>query len=107
MTTYADLDDVRCVGCHAPIWRRRCRCVVGAMLPLLSRNARTHAHTHSRAFAQVAIRAVPHRRDFYARLAQGGSHEKFDGELTRWLDALDALVARLRAFLAEGGYGTV
>ena len=58
-------------------------------------------------YLQVAIRAVPHRRDFYARLTQGGSHEKFDGELTRWLDALDALLARLKAFLTQGGYGTV
>ena len=50
---------------------------------------------------------MPHRHDFYARLAQGGSHEKFDEELTRWLRALGSIVARLRAFLTQGGYGTV
>ena len=56
---------------------------------------------------QVAIRAVPHRRDFYARLTQGGSEEKFDGELTKWLGALEGIVSRMRGFLAEGRYGTI
>lgn len=56
---------------------------------------------------QVAIRAVPNRQDFYTRLTQGGSHEKFDNELGRWLTSLDGLVLRLKAFLSEGHYGTV
>ncbi|OSD05407.1 glycolipid transfer protein [Trametes coccinea BRFM310] len=56
---------------------------------------------------QVAIRAVPHRRDFYARITQGGSHEKFDNELTKWLAGLEVIVLRLKAFLEEGSYGRV
>lgn len=50
---------------------------------------------------------MPNRQDFYARLTQGGSHEKFDNELSRWLASLDGLVLRLKAFLSEGYYGTV
>lgn len=57
--------------------------------------------------AQVAIRAVPHRQEFYARLTQGGSHERFDSELAKWLAGLGGIVDRLKAFLAEGAYGTV
>ncbi|EJF64353.1 glycolipid transfer protein [Dichomitus squalens] len=60
-----------------------------------------------RSVVSVAIMAVPSRHDFYNRLAQGGSHEKFDDALTRWLASLDALVLRLKAFLSEGRYGTV
>ena len=68
---------------------------------------RLHASHAGACTSQVAIRAVPHRPEFYARLTQGGSHEKFDEELTRWLRALGSIVARLRAFLTQGGYGTV
>ena len=50
---------------------------------------------------------MPSRHDFYNRLTQGGSHEKFDHELTKWLSSLEALVLRLKAFLSEGHYGTV
>ncbi|KAI0766126.1 glycolipid transfer protein [Trametes elegans] len=67
-------------------------------------------HHHSfviRSVVSVAIRAVPHRRDFYARITQGGSHEKFDSELTKWLAGLEVLVLRLKAFLDQGGYGRV
>ena len=71
----------------------------------------THARTHSRTclltYLQVAIRAVPHRRDFYARLTQGGSHEKFDSELTKWLAGLEVIILRMKDFLAQGNYGTV
>ncbi|KAJ2968090.1 hypothetical protein NUW54_g13320 [Trametes sanguinea] len=56
---------------------------------------------------QVAIRAVPHRRDFYARITQGGSHERFDDELTKWLAGLEVIVLRLKAFLEEGSYGRI
>ncbi|KAI0332676.1 glycolipid transfer protein [Cubamyces sp. BRFM 1775] len=55
----------------------------------------------------VAIRAVPHRQDFYARITQGGSHEKFDNELTKWLAGLEVIVLRLKTFLVQGGYGRV
>ena len=56
---------------------------------------------------QVAMRAVPRRRDFYARLAEGGSTAKLEGVLTQWLDALEVLVTHLRGFLEGGGYGRV
>ncbi|KAI0675645.1 glycolipid transfer protein [Trametes maxima] len=67
-------------------------------------------HHHSfviRSVVSVAIRAVPHRRDFYIRITQGGSHEKFDEELTKWLAGLERIVLRLKAFLEEGGYGRI
>ncbi|GLB43108.1 putative glycolipid transfer protein (GLTP) [Lyophyllum shimeji] len=68
----------------------------------------SHHHTFLiRSVVSVAIRAVPHRTQFYARIAQGGSVEKLDEELARWLVGLDALVKRLSAFLADGGYGRV
>ena len=57
--------------------------------------------------SQVAIRAVPHRRDFYARLTEGTSHEKFDAELAKWLSGLEGIVDRMRTFLEQGGYGKV
>lgn len=67
-------------------------------------------HHHSflvRSAVSVAIRAVPHRHDFYSRLTQGGSHEKFDDELARWLAGLETIVMRLKTFLEEGKYGQV
>ncbi|EPQ56087.1 glycolipid transfer protein [Gloeophyllum trabeum ATCC 11539] len=67
-------------------------------------------HQHNflvRSVVSVAIRAVPRRRDFFARLAQGGDAEKLDAELARWLSGLDAIVTRIKTFLEEGGYGRV
>lgn len=55
----------------------------------------------------MAIRAVPHRSDFYNRIAQGGSHEKFDAELAKWLVGLEVIVLRMKTFLEQGGYGRV
>ncbi len=51
--------------------------------------------------------AVPRRTDFYARISQGGPHDKLDAELARWLVGLDLIVERLKGFLADGGYGKV
>ena len=63
-----------------------------------------------RAAAQIAIRAVPRRPDFYARIAQG-THPAALAALARamdpWLAALAALVARIAAFLRAGGHGVV
>ena len=56
---------------------------------------------------QVAMRAVPHREDFYNRLTEGTPHEKFDAELSKWLDGLEGIVNRMRTFLESGGYGKV
>jgi hypothetical protein len=56
---------------------------------------------------QVAIHAVPRRDDFFTRIAEGGSVEKLQLEMAKWLVALDALVVRLSEFLREGNYGRV
>ncbi|KAG9313265.1 hypothetical protein JVU11DRAFT_6730 [Chiua virens] len=56
---------------------------------------------------QVAVRAVPYRRDFIARISQGGDREKFFIELAKWLSGLDTIVNRLKVFLEGGGYGRV
>ncbi|KAI9571980.1 glycolipid transfer protein domain-containing protein [Boletus coccyginus] len=60
-----------------------------------------------RSLAIVAVRAVPYRRDFIARISQGGDKEKFGIELAKWLSGLDIIVNRLKDFLEKGGYGTV
>jgi len=56
---------------------------------------------------QLAITAVPSRSDFYRRISQGGSHEKLDAELEKWLKGLNQIVVHMKRFLEEGGYGTV
>jgi hypothetical protein len=56
---------------------------------------------------QVAIHAVPRRNDFFTRIAEGGSVEKLEIELAKWLAALDELIVRLSAFLRDGNYGRV
>jgi hypothetical protein len=61
----------------------------------------------STSIPQVAILAVPRRDDFFNRIAEGGSVEKLEMEMTKWLAALDALVIRLSAFLKDGDYGRV
>ncbi|KIY53549.1 glycolipid transfer protein [Fistulina hepatica ATCC 64428] len=68
---------------------------------------RHHHNFAIRAVVAIAIRAVPRRDDFYHRIAQGGSKEKLDAELTKWLCGLDTIVSRMTAFLQDGGYGRV
>ncbi|KAI5980802.1 glycolipid transfer protein domain-containing protein [Pisolithus albus] len=68
---------------------------------------RRHHSFVVRSLAAVAVRAVPYRRDFVARISQGGDREKFDSELRRWLTGLDVIVKRLKVFIEEGGYGRV
>lgn len=63
--------------------------------------------TSCSSLVQVAVRAAPYRRDFIARISQGGDKEKFGIELAKWLNGLDIIVNRLKAFLEEGGYGRV
>jgi len=68
------------------------------------------SHHHGffiRSVVSVAIRAVPRRGDFYARVAQGSSFEKLDVELAKWLSALDVIVKRISIFLEKGNYGKV
>lgn len=50
---------------------------------------------------------MPRRSEFYARIAQGGSQEKLDAELAKWLVGLDALVKHISTFLENGGHGKV
>lgn len=60
-----------------------------------------------RTVVQVAMRACPYRRDFYSRIAQGGSQEKLDEELDRWLAGLDVIVVRMADFYEKGGHGKI
>ncbi|KAJ7662658.1 glycolipid transfer protein domain-containing protein [Mycena polygramma] len=68
---------------------------------------RHHHNFVVRSVVTLAIRSVPHRHQFYAQISQGGDADKFEVELARWLVGLDAIVARMKAFLADGGYGRV
>lgn len=56
---------------------------------------------------QVVLRAVPYRKDFYARIAQGGSIENLNAELAKWLVGLDIIVKRMCRFVDEGNFGKV
>jgi hypothetical protein len=61
---------------------------------------------------QVAILAVPHRPDFYAKISQSTPqdterHAELDIELAKWLAALEAIVRRMKDFLENGGMGKV
>lgn len=58
-------------------------------------------------YNQVAIRAVPRRNEFYMRIAQGGSIEKLDVELGKWLCGLESIVKHVSVFLERGGFGKV
>jgi hypothetical protein len=51
---------------------------------------------------QVAMKACPYRKDFYAKL--GSPPEKVDEELDKWLAALHQIVTRLQTFYEKGGY---
>jgi len=67
-------------------------------------------HHHSfiiRSVVSVAIHAVPRRDDFFTRVAEGGSVEKLETEMAKWLVALEALHIRLTAFLEDGNHGRV
>ncbi|KAF8953853.1 glycolipid transfer protein domain-containing protein [Flammula alnicola] len=67
-----------------------------------------HHHTFViRSIVSVAIRAVPRRDDFYMRISQGGSIEKLNTELAKWLDGLERIVKHISTFLEQGGYGKV
>ncbi|KAL5530953.1 hypothetical protein ACEPAG_3829 [Sanghuangporus baumii] len=60
-----------------------------------------------RTVVQAALHACPNRRDFLLRIAQGGSQEKLDEELSRWLTGLDVLVRRMAKFYEDGGHGKI
>ncbi|KIK50067.1 hypothetical protein GYMLUDRAFT_51409 [Collybiopsis luxurians FD-317 M1] len=68
------------------------------------------SHHHAwvvRRVVYVAIRAVPHRRDFYHRISSGEPAEKFNPEFDKWLQALAGIVQRMKSFLEDGGYGRI
>jgi hypothetical protein len=50
---------------------------------------------------------VPRRDAFFNCIAEGGSLEKLDIEMAKWLAAIDTLVIRISAFLRDGDYGHV
>jgi hypothetical protein len=50
---------------------------------------------------QLAMKACPYRAVFYEKL---GPADKVGPELTKWLDALEKIVARLEAFYATNNY---
>ncbi|KAF9552440.1 glycolipid transfer protein [Agrocybe pediades] len=67
-------------------------------------------HHHNfviRSVVTIAIRAVPRRDDFLSRIAQGGSVDKLNVELARWLEGLEKIVQHTSLFLERGGYGKV
>ncbi|KIM39411.1 hypothetical protein M413DRAFT_446928 [Hebeloma cylindrosporum] len=67
-----------------------------------------HHHTFFiRSVVSVAIRAVPRRDDFLTRIAQGGSIEKLNVELSKWLEGLERIVKHVSSFLEGGGHGKV
>ena len=59
---------------------------------------RHHHGPAMRTVVQVALKACPNRREFYLRICQGGSQERLDEELTRWLSGLDDLVQCMSNF---------
>jgi hypothetical protein len=79
----------------------------GRLYPTNTLSSHSRPNHDALAFMQLAIRSVPHRRDFYTRLLQGGDAEKFDAELAKWLFALDEIVEHLSKFLEQGGFGRV
>lgn len=83
------------------------RSVVSVSWTWLPRASSLPCVLNSTPIPQIAIHAVPRRDDFFTRIAQGGSLEKLDIELAKWLAAIDALVIGLSAFLRDGNYGQV
>jgi hypothetical protein len=57
----------------------------------------------TRSFSQVALKACPYRKDFYAKL--GSPPEKVQDELTKWLAALEVIINRIQGLYETKGYG--
>jgi hypothetical protein len=59
---------------------------------------------------QVAMKACPYRKDFYAKLKAdpaGGSpisDEKLNTDMNAWLDALHKIVVHMQSFYETNGY---
>jgi hypothetical protein len=75
----------------------------------------TLAHHHAflvRKVVGVAIRAVPHRPDFYARISQSApddsaAHARMDEKMKPWLEALENIVHHMKVWLEEKQWGKV
>jgi len=59
---------------------------------------------------QVAIKACPYRKDFFAKLRadkDGGepaTEDELDTDLNKWLASLSAIVKHMQDFYEKGGY---
>ena len=51
---------------------------------------------------QLAMKACPYRKDFYAKL--GPPTAPVDEELSKWNSALGEIIARLEAFYEKGNH---
>jgi hypothetical protein len=51
---------------------------------------------------QLAMKACPYRKDFYAKL--GPPEAPVDAELSKWLASLGSIIARLEAYYEKGNY---
>jgi hypothetical protein len=75
------------------------------------RTLRPHHNFVVKGIFSVAMKACPYRADFYAKLAadpDGGpsaSQAVLAEALDKWLAALAAIVQKIEAFYAAGGYG--
>ncbi|EIN14749.1 glycolipid transfer protein [Punctularia strigosozonata HHB-11173 SS5] len=75
----------------------------------------TLKHHHKWAIRNVvyiALRATPHRADFYARISESSptahdEHARLDVELTKWLAGLDIIVRHMKDFLERHDLGKV
>lgn len=52
---------------------------------------------------KLAMKACPYRKDFFAKL--GADQTKVTEQLSKWLEALENIVAIIMAFFALGNYG--
>lgn len=50
------------------------------------------------------MKATPYRKDFYAKLSQGGTEQDTNEKLGTWLAGLKTITTRMDAFYEKGGY---
>lgn len=68
---------------------------------------RRHHGWAVRTVVQTALLACPKREHFFEKITDGGSREKLDEELEKWLAGLDAIVQRVVVFYRENGHGDI
>ena len=69
-------------------------------LSLLSLHGRARLMSFGVLFTQLAMKACPYRKDFYAKL--GPPSAPIDSELDKWNSALGAILDRLEQFYVAG-----